>query len=440
MTLLQHINQANQDDNLKIVVLDDDPTGCQTVHNVPILLSWEKQLLADTLKIHSLVFVLTNTRAYSAEKAIAINHEIVGQLKTLVPASQLRIISRSDSTLRGHFWAETQAISTELAADGVIICPFFEAGGRITKNSTHYLKEGERYVDVSQTEFAQDPVFGFSTGYLPAWVAQQSGGYWKEEQVIRICLSDIRAGNDGLMVQKLMACQHGQPIVLDAEYESDLKQAVLAIIAAELKGKRFVYRTAASFVKVRAGMAKRPLVIPQKTGKAGLIVVGSYVAKTTAQLNYLVENNSLPIIEIAIEKVLSDEAADYLKTLTHQTDQWLQKKQPVVICTERQYQFGALSPEQRLKKGQRISDFVCDLVRNLHTHPDFLLAKGGITSLEVARKGLSATQAVVLGQIAEGVPIWELGESSKFPSMPYVVFPGNVGSETTLDEVFRKFN
>jgi uncharacterized protein YgbK (DUF1537 family) len=440
MSLLQQIRQANQSDHLKIVVLDDDPTGCQTVHAVPILMSWEGDLLQKTLENHDLAFILTNTRAFSAEKARAVTAEIVAKLKHLIPLHQLRIISRSDSTLRGHYWAETQTICAEIAADGVIVAPFFEEGGRVTKNSTHYLKDGNQYTDVSQTEFARDPVFGFSAGYLPAWIEEKSDGYWTEKEVVRITLSDIRIGNVNQILAKLMPCEHGLPVVVDAEHESDLAQVVMALIEAERQGKRFVYRTAASFVKVRNGIVKRPIISPQKTGKAGLIVVGSHVAKTTTQLQYLLQNNALSTLEISIQKVLADRADEYLQAISQQTDHLLQQRQTVVLFTERQYQLNDDTPNQRLQKGQIISNFVCDLVSNLHTKPDFMIAKGGITSLEVARRGLSTKQATVIGQIAEGVPIWELGDESKFPSMPYVVFPGNVGDETTLDEVFRKFN
>jgi len=46
--------------------------------------------------------------------------------------------------------------------------------------------------------------------------------------------------------------------------------------------------------------------------------------------------------------------------------------------------------------------------------------------------------ALVMGQIFPGIPLWLTGEESKFPKMPYVIFPGNVGSNTALYDVVQK--
>jgi uncharacterized protein YgbK (DUF1537 family) len=51
---------------------------------------------------------------------------------------------------------------------------------------------------------------------------------------------------------------------------------------------------------------------------------------------------------------------------------------------------------------------------------------------------LGVKRAMVLGQILPGIPVWELGPETKFPGLPYVVFPGNVGGPDALKEVVRK--
>ena len=66
--------------------------------------------------------------------------------------------------------------------------------------------------------------------------------------------------------------------------------------------------------------------------------------------------------------------------------------------------------------------------------PAFVIAKGGITSSDVGTKALAVKRANVLGQIRPGIPVWQTGEESKFPQTPYVIFPGNVGENTTLRE------
>lgn len=47
-------------------------------------------------------------------------------------------------------------------------------------------------------------------------------------------------------------------------------------------------------------------------------------------------------------------------------------------------------------------------------------------------------KAEVVGQVSPGIPVWMTGNESKFPMMPYIIFPGNVGDTGTLTEVVRK--
>ncbi|MBR3053084.1 MAG: hydroxyacid dehydrogenase, partial [Firmicutes bacterium] len=94
-----------------IVVLDDDPTGTQTVHDITVFTTWETEELEKELQDEKgLFYVLTNSRAMSKETTIAVHKEI---MKNLIEASKrtgrdFLVISRSDSTLRGHFPIETE--------------------------------------------------------------------------------------------------------------------------------------------------------------------------------------------------------------------------------------------------------------------------------------------------------------------------------------------
>ena len=95
-------------------------------------------------------------------------------------------------------------------------------------------------------------------------------------------------------------------------------------------------------------------------------------------------------------------------------------------------------PEISLLIGQKVSKFIVDLVKAVKSNPKAILTKGGITASDIAVKALGVKKAVVVGQVAAGVPVWKLGEEAKFPGMNYIVFPGNVGSDDTLKEVFVK--
>ena len=72
------------------------------------------------------------------------------------------------------------------------------------------------------------------------------------------------------------------------------------------------------------------------------------------------------------------------------------------------------------------------MVKRLSVEPSFVVAKGGITSADVGVKALAIRKARVAGQIQPGVPVWIADETSKFPDIPYVIFPGNVGDDETL--------
>ena len=78
------------------------------------------------------------------------------------------------------------------------------------------------------------------------------------------------------------------------------------------------------------------------------------------------------------------------------------------------------------------------MVRRLATRPRYLVAKGGITSYDIATRALGVKRAMCIGQILPGVPVWELGESSRFPGLKFVAFPGNLGDPDWLSEVVLK--
>ncbi len=94
--------------------------------------------------------------------------------------------------------------------------------------------------------------------------------------------------------------------------------------------------------------------------------------------------------------------------------------------------------EDELRLAVKISDAVTSVVARLSTRPDFIIAKGGITSSEIGTKALGCRKARVMGQILKGVPVWETGPESKFPGIPYVIFPGNVGDENALYDAVQK--
>ncbi|MCX7845970.1 MAG: hypothetical protein N2312_05070 [Dictyoglomaceae bacterium] len=430
------IRDINHVLNNKIVVLDDDPTGCQTVHDIQLLLTFEEDLLEETLSKENIFYILTNSRAYSEKKAISLNKEIAQKLLKYGDLKYLKVISRSDSTLRGHFFGEVKTLMNFIGPyDGIIFVPYFGEGKRVTVFDTHYIIRNDELIEVNKTEFSQDPAFGYKNSHLPSWIEEKSKGLWKKEDVLSISIEDIRLGGPERIKKILLKVEGGKPIVINSLCDEDLEVFVLGLIEAEKEGKRFLYRTAASFVKIRGGIEEKDLILPEK-GEIGLIIVGSYVKMTTMQLIKLLNHPNIEKFEVKIKDIINNSKKS-LNSIIIKTDEVLRRGKSLVIYTEREYFKDKKFND--LKMGQKISNFLSNLVKNIRERPDFLIAKGGITSHVLAQKGLGVKKVKVLGQIFPGIPIWKLGKESKYPGLHYVVFPGNVGDENTLLEIFKKF-
>jgi uncharacterized protein YgbK (DUF1537 family) len=427
-----------------LVVLDDDPTGTQSVHGIRVLTEWSVEALrAELTSDDPAVYVLTNTRSVPLAQAQAINAEIGRNLDAAARLAGRRpvVISRSDSTLRGHFPGEVDALAAALGGgfDATLLIPAFIAGGRYTIDDIHYVADGDRLIPAGETDFARDATFGYRASNLREWVEERTGGRVPAASVATISIDTLRrSGPDGVAAQ-LTELRSGGVCAINAAGERDLAVAALGILEAEARGKRFLYRTAASIVPLRAGLRPRPLLarpdldLPEAGG--GLIVVGSYVSKTSGQVAALLELPGVASIEVDVGALLADASWETeIARVAQAADQRLRDAQDVAIFTSRRLVIGA-DAEGSLAIGRRVSDGLVAIVRAIATRPRYLLAKGGITSSDTATHGLHVRRALVLGQILPGVPVWRLGPESRYPALVYIVFPGNVGGPGALAEV-----
>ncbi len=435
-----------------LVVVDDDPTGVQTVYDAPVLLAWDTaDLRARLAAPDPVVFLLTNSRSLPAEEAARINRALARELSAAREGSVLPMVSRSDSTLRGHYPTEVDALAegAGIAFDGHLLVPAFFEGARYTIADTHWvgLNDGPpgSVVPADATPFARDAVFGYRSAFLPAWVEEESGGRWHASEVQSVPLDVVRLGPEAVRARLMEVCG-GAPVVVNAAGYGDLAAFVLGLLHAESAGKRFLYRTAASFVRLRAGLEARPLLTGAEiyaacaswgtergpAGEHGLVVVGSHVPAATQQLGRLLATARLPLvpIEVPVASVLSDawSAADAAARI----DTALQSRRLPVLFTSRDLRAG--SGDESLRIGRRVSDALVDTLARVRVRPRFVVAKGGITSHDIAQRGLGARRALVLGQLLPGVPVWclEQGPALRFPGIPFVVFPGNVGGPESL--------
>jgi len=432
----------------KIIVLDDDPTGSQTVHSCLLLMQWDVETLRLGLQDEiSIFFVLTNTRALSAEQATQRTREVCHNLKSALSAENITdflVVSRSDSTLRGHYPIETDIIAEELGPfDAHFLTPAFFEGGRITRDSIHYIVSKQGEIPVHQTEFAQDSVFGYSHSYLPDYVEEKTQGSIKADAVERFRLNEIRQGTKN----RLLQLNNNQCVAVDGETQSDLDAFANDVLAATQQGKRFLFRSAASLLTSLAQLGKQPIPAEEMgkydaTANPGVVLVGSHVQKSTTQLYALLEEETVTGIEVDV-KALRDYSNQKDQQLTQILDQintaYQQQQTPVIYTSREELQFS--NTQQRLNFGVEVSSFLMDIVQKLPNDISFLISKGGITSNDVLSVGLQLQSARLLGQILPGCSLVRTPETHlQFPSLPVVLFPGNVGDNQGLVTVYRRLN
>jgi len=446
--LLPAIQSEIAQNPASVIVLDDDPTGTQTVHDVPVLTNWKQQAIIDEFERRTpLFYILTNSRSLPTAKAVELTFEAGANIleASRQTGQAFEIISRSDSTLRGHFPAEVDALADvlEMQQAVCVIIPFFQEGGRYTINDIHYVSQGEQLIPAADTAFAKDVVFGYCNSDLKRWVEEKTQGRISATSVRSLSLEEIRKDGPDNIAEKMTGCKPGSVCVVNAADYRDLEVVTLGLLGARQEGQRFLFRTAASFVRVRAGLTSRPLLTADEmnsTGSTGgLVIVGSHVPRSSQQLSHVLQHGNVQSIELNVDKILSPQNRDEeIRRSVEFVENALSQGQEAVVYTSRKLITGT-DNESSLSIGRQISQGLVEIVSSMCVRPRYILAKGGITSSDIATQALGIVRAQVLGQILSGVPVWRSGPESKFPDMPYVVFPGNVGSTDAITEVVQSF-
>jgi len=449
----------------RLVVLDDDPTGTQSIADLPVLTSWSVPDLQWALQQPTTAFfILTNTRSLSAADAAGRNRQVVDALDTAATLERVPyvIASRSDSTLRGYYPLETDVLAEELAdrgtvVDGVVICPAYVEPGRITVDSVHWTRTAAGMVPVSHSEFAQDASFGYLHSDLRDWVEEKTAGRIPRDEVATITLTDIRSGGPDRVQQILSGLHDRRPVVVDAADDADLQVVVLALLRAEAAGQSFVYRTGPSFVRARSGQRATPAIDAHRlrriltdqptdphdtrpTTRHGLIVVGSHVGLTTRQLDQLRDLGRIIELELDVPTLLDSKGRDeHVSSVAAEAATLLRddaSDSDVVIRTSRTLVTGT-DAVGSLDIARSVSTALVGTVREIisQIRPAFVLAKGGITSSDTATEGLGIRRAWSRGTMLPGiVSLWE-PVAGPAQGIPYIVFAGNVGDDAALAAV-----
>jgi uncharacterized protein YgbK (DUF1537 family) len=453
----QRIRKALAAAGRRIAVLDDDPTGSQTVHDVAIVTVFDADEIAAGLDgPGSTCFILTNTRSMDEADAVALNTRVgrmVFELSRRLDAP-VDVISRSDSTLRGHVIAEVTALDAvrrEVLGrgyDGVLLIPAYLEAGRFTAGDVHYARVGGEPRPVGETEFARDATFGFSASNLREFVAEKSGGSIRTEQVHSITLDDIRRGGPRRVAEILDKVTDAAFVVVNAVEYADLDVVVLGLLESEPTGKSFLYRTGPSFPQPLAGLDPQPPLQASdiwpdgRPAGHGLVVVGSHVGLTSRQVAVARERGDITEIQLEVPLIADPDRRDaHVAEVTARVVDALAVSD-VLLFTSRTL-LRDTDPAGSLEIARQVSTAVIEVVRgSVPAQPAWVVAKGGITSHDVAVRGLGIRRATVLGQLLPGlVSVFQPVEAlPQVVGTPYVVFAGNVGDETTLAYVIDLFS
>jgi uncharacterized protein YgbK (DUF1537 family) len=432
----------------RIAVLDDDPTGSQTVHGVQVVTRPDSVAIDAALaEPGSTCFVLTNTRSLPEAEAVELNARLGRSLLEL--GAPVDIISRGDSTLRGHVIAEVRALDDArrdvigAGYDGVLLVPSYFEAGRFTVGDVHFADD----VPVGETEFAQDATFGYAASNLRDFVAEKSGGAIDRGDVHSIGLFDIRLGGPARVAEILRGVTGGAFVVVNATGYADLAAVVLGLRQVEAEGRAFLYRSGPSFVRALAGLdARAPLTRDEiwptgHPGGHGIVVVGSHVCLSSSQMAVARARGIFEEVELDVAAVADPARRDAHVAAVGSRVASALGRADVLLFTSRTLS-RAEDPDASLGISRAVSAAVVEVVRAARAaRPAWVVAKGGITSHDVALRGLEIGRAEVLGQLLPGmVSVFRpIDAPEEVVGVPYVVFAGNVGDENTLADVANVF-
>ncbi|MBO6977974.1 MAG: hypothetical protein JJ837_00925 [Prochlorococcus marinus XMU1428] len=443
---------------MKFVVIDDDPTGSQTVHDCLLLLKWDCSTLVKGFESKSnLFFILANTRSLSENDAKLTIEEICKNLKTVITSQayeeEIIFISRGDSTLRGHNYLEPIALNSCLGPfDATFHIPAFIEGKRFTINGSHFVDK----TPISQTIFAKDKIFGYETSNVKNLLFQQSKSQINFEDIQNLLLSDIEMLNDeenNIVFTNLKNLKNNKHVVVDVENYSQLKKFSL-VIKKLIKQKKFLFRTAASFISSiseKKSFSQSEIFFSnlrirskEKSFLPGLIIVGSYVELSTIQLNNLLEMSNCNPVELDVFEFFKITSLDnnqkrrnlfknkFLKEIRFS----FEKGQTPVLFTSRK--FMPLDSSELFNFYNLLACFIAELVADLKDEIGYLISKGGITTNVILSNGLNADYVYLEGQILTGISVVTHNLKNE-EKLPIVTHPGNIGAKDSLVKIWKVF-
>ncbi len=443
---------------MKFVVIDDDPTGSQTVHDCLLLLKWDYSTLVKGFESESnLFFILANTRSLSENDAKLTIEEICRNLKAVITSEtyeeEIIFISRGDSTLRGHNFLEPSVINSCLGPfDSTFHIPAFIEGKRFTVNGSHFVDS----IPINQTIFARDKIFGYETSNVKNLLFQKSKSQINLDDIQNLFLSDLENLNDeenNIVFKSLKSLKNNKHVVVDIENYAQLNKFSLTIKKLT-KQKKFLFRTAASFISAISKKKSNPqddrffsnlrIENKEKSFLPGLVIIGSYVELSTLQLKNLLEINICQPIELdvyeffRITSLENNQKPRNLfknKFLREIRISFSNGKSPVLFTSRK---FMSLEYSEQFNFYNSLALFIAEIVADLKYEIGYLISKGGITTNAILSNGLNADYVYLEGQIKTGISVvtHKLQNDQK---LPIVTHPGNIGTKDSLVNILKVF-
>ncbi len=441
---------------MKIIIIDDDPTGSQTVNDCNLILRWDYETLLKGLKDSSnLLFILANTRSLSKEDVKIRLEEICSALREIMNNSTFAeedfvLISRGDSTLRGHNFVEPDIINELLGPfDATFYIPAFIEGNRTTVNGNHFVDN----IPINETIFSKDKIFGFNTSNIKELICEQSNYQLDFNNIENIFIKDFEAletnqtSKPSKLFMQIEKLKNNKKVIVDIIDYSQLDK-FSNIVRSLLKKKKFLFRSAASFISSLSNVKRTQkdhfyfsqLRRKNNLDKAmkGLIVVGSYIELTTRQLNKVLEISLCKPIEINVFKLYEFfKIGDNLnlnsikKLILNSIRQNLIRGSIPVLYTSREI-ISPIDKNDLIQFQLFLSAFIAEIVSDIKNEIGYLISKGGITTNTIISEGLEADSVYLEGQILPGISLVTFNLLKQKGKLPIVTFPGNIGNNMSL--------
>jgi len=439
---------------MKIIIIDDDPTGSQTVNGCNLLLKWDYETLLQGLKGSSnLLFILANTRSLSEKDVKTRLKEICSSLKeimnnALFAQEEFVVITRGDSTLRGHNFIEPYIINQLLGPfDATFYIPAFLEGNRTTVNGNHFVDN----IPINETIFSKDAIFSFNTSNVKELILEQSNHQLDFNHIENIFIKDFElseTNQSNKLYEYIEKLNNNKKVIVDIMNYSQLDE-FSRIVKSLLKKKKFLFRSAASFISSLSSVKQSKKdhgyfsLLRRKDNNdkalAGLIVIGSYIELTTLQLNKVLEISLCKPIEINVLKLYTffklednlNQINSFKKLILNTIRQNLRQDFVPVLFTSREI----VSPRDNndlIEFQHFLSVFIAELVSAIKNEIGYLISKGGITTNTIISKGLGADSVYLEGQILPGISLVTFNLLKQKGKLPIVTFPGNIGDHMSL--------